>query len=85
MMIRYAIYQPADSAEMVRLLAEAFTLHDPPAVALGLQAEDFAPLLNCSFLMRPPRPPRSSPVLPTQAKWPVHSLPRTQPRACLKA
>jgi ribosomal protein S18 acetylase RimI-like enzyme len=44
--IRYSICRPADVAEMIRVLATSFAGHDPPAVALGLTAEDFEPYLS---------------------------------------
>jgi ribosomal protein S18 acetylase RimI-like enzyme len=39
--IQYGICQSADIEEMVGLLAETFSLHDPPAVAVGLTAREF--------------------------------------------
>lgn len=39
--IEYAIFAALDEGDMARLLASVFTRHDPPAVALGLQARDF--------------------------------------------
>jgi len=39
--IGYAVCQPVDTSEVGRLLAESFTQHDPPAIAVGLTAEEF--------------------------------------------
>ena len=39
--IEYAVCGPGDTLEMGRLLAESFTRHDPPAVAVGLTREEF--------------------------------------------
>lgn len=37
----YSILTDADVAEMTQLLAEVFSQHDPPAVAVGLTSEEF--------------------------------------------
>jgi len=39
--IHYSVCEPEDVDEMGRLLAETFTRHDPPAVALGLTRVEF--------------------------------------------
>lgn len=39
--IRYAVCEPDDADEMGRLLADTFTRHDPPAVAVGATAVEF--------------------------------------------
>lgn len=39
--IEYTVCRPEDTDEMGGLLAESFTRHDPPAVAVGLTAEEF--------------------------------------------
>lgn len=39
--IEYALCRPSDTGEVGRLLAESFTTHDPPAVAVGLTAPEF--------------------------------------------
>jgi ribosomal protein S18 acetylase RimI-like enzyme len=39
--IRYAVCELDDVDEMVLLLAEAFSRHDPPAVAVGITASEF--------------------------------------------
>jgi ribosomal protein S18 acetylase RimI-like enzyme len=40
-MVRYTVYQAADHEEMAGLLAEVFTSHDPPAIAVGLTGGEF--------------------------------------------
>ncbi|MFV1999590.1 MAG: GNAT family N-acetyltransferase [Acidimicrobiia bacterium] len=44
--IRYTVCQPDDAPELRRLLAEAFTRHDPPAVAVGLTSDEFEAFLT---------------------------------------
>ena len=44
--IEYAACGPGDTAEVGRLLAESFTLHDPPAVAVGLTSDEFEAFVN---------------------------------------
>ncbi|MGO9125432.1 MAG: GNAT family N-acetyltransferase [Terriglobales bacterium] len=39
--IEYGVYVASEADAMVRLLGEAFSRHDPPAVAVGLTASDF--------------------------------------------
>lgn len=39
--IAYQVCQPEDTHEVGRLLAESFTQHDPPAMAVGLTADEF--------------------------------------------
>ena len=39
--IEYAVCEPGDTPEVGRLLAESFTRHDPPAVAVGLTRGEF--------------------------------------------
>jgi len=39
--IEYAVCQAGDTSEVGRLLAESFTQHDPPAMAVGLSAAEF--------------------------------------------
>lgn len=39
--VEYAVCEPRDTAEVGQLLAESFTRHDPPAVAVGLSSEEF--------------------------------------------
>jgi len=39
--IEYSVCGPEDTPDMVRLLAESFTQHDPPAVAVGLTSDEF--------------------------------------------
>jgi ribosomal protein S18 acetylase RimI-like enzyme len=39
--IEYRVCQPDDTPEIGRLLAESFTRHDPPAVAVGLMPDEF--------------------------------------------
>ena len=39
--IRYAVCEPDDADEMVRLLAAAFTRYDPPALAVGITSDEF--------------------------------------------
>ena len=39
--IEYAVCEPGDTHEVGRLLAESFTRHDPPAVAVGLTRDEF--------------------------------------------
>ena len=39
--IKYGIFEEADGREMARLLGETFARRDPPAVAVGLTAEEF--------------------------------------------
>lgn len=43
--IRYSVCRPAEVDELVALLARTFSRHDPPAIALGLTAEDFTTYL----------------------------------------
>jgi ribosomal protein S18 acetylase RimI-like enzyme len=45
-MVRFAVCGPDDVDELVRLLAEVFTERDPPAVALGLELDEFAALVE---------------------------------------
>jgi len=40
--IEYGVYVASDADEMVRLLGGVFSRHDPPAVAVGLTASEFA-------------------------------------------
>jgi ribosomal protein S18 acetylase RimI-like enzyme len=44
--IRYSICRPDEVAVMVRVLAETFARHDPPAVALGLTPAEFETFLT---------------------------------------
>ncbi len=44
--ITYAICAPKDTEEMGQLLAEAFSRHDPPAVALGITAGELKELFK---------------------------------------
>lgn len=46
--IRYAVCGPDDADEMGRLLAEAFTRHDPPAVAVGITSAEFEEFVKLS-------------------------------------
>ncbi len=39
--IEYSVCRPQDTPDMARLLAESFTQHDPPAVAVGLTPNEF--------------------------------------------
>lgn len=39
--IEYRVCQPDDTPEIGRLLAESFTQHDPPAIAVGLTPDEF--------------------------------------------
>jgi ribosomal protein S18 acetylase RimI-like enzyme len=39
--IRYAVCDPADVPELIRLLAQTFTESDPPAIAVGLTPAEF--------------------------------------------
>ena len=39
--IEYSVCRPEDTFDMARLLAESFTQHDPPAVAVGLTSNEF--------------------------------------------
>lgn len=39
--IEYGIYSPGDAEAMVRLLGDAFSRRDPPALAVGLTAAEF--------------------------------------------
>jgi len=39
--IEYSVCGPEDTPDMGRLLAESFTQHDPPAVAVGLTPDEF--------------------------------------------
>ncbi len=39
--IEYSVCGPEDTPDMSRLLAESFTQHDPPAVAVGLTPNEF--------------------------------------------
>ncbi len=39
--IEYRAYLPSDADAMAKLLAEAFSRHDPPALAVGLTAAEF--------------------------------------------
>jgi ribosomal protein S18 acetylase RimI-like enzyme len=39
--IEYSVCRPEDTLDMARLLAESFTQHDPPAVAVGLTPNEF--------------------------------------------
>ena len=39
--IEYAVCEPGDAAEAGRLLAESFTRHDPPAIAVGMTRDEF--------------------------------------------
>ena len=39
--IEYSVCAPEDTRAMSRLLAESFTQHDPPAVAVGLTPDEF--------------------------------------------
>jgi len=39
--IEYSVCGPEDTPDMSRLLAESFTQHDPPAVAVGLTPDEF--------------------------------------------
>jgi ribosomal protein S18 acetylase RimI-like enzyme len=39
--IEYGVYVPSDADAMAKLLANAFSRHDPPAVAVGLTASEF--------------------------------------------
>jgi ribosomal protein S18 acetylase RimI-like enzyme len=41
MPIKYGVYAASDADAMARLLAEAFSHRDPPAVAVGLTASEF--------------------------------------------
>jgi ribosomal protein S18 acetylase RimI-like enzyme len=45
--IRYSVCQPEDTPEMGRLLAESFTRHDPPAIAVGLTPDEFEAFVRC--------------------------------------
>jgi ribosomal protein S18 acetylase RimI-like enzyme len=40
-MVLYSDYRPEDSEQITELLAETFTRHDPPAIALGLTPAEF--------------------------------------------
>ncbi len=40
--IEYGVYVASDADEMVQLLGGVFSRHDPPAVAVGLTASEFA-------------------------------------------
>ena len=42
MSVTYHLYTAADADEMCRCLGEAFAHRDPPAVAVGLTALEFA-------------------------------------------
>lgn len=44
--IRYGVFELSDHEEMTCLLAEAFSQYDPPAVAMGVTAEEFAPMVR---------------------------------------
>ena len=44
--IRYSVARSADLPEMTRLLGETFARHDPPAVAVGLTAQEFERLVE---------------------------------------
>lgn len=39
--IEYSVCEPEDTPEMSRLLAQSFTQHDPPPVAVGLTPDEF--------------------------------------------
>jgi GNAT superfamily N-acetyltransferase len=39
--IQYGVFELSDQEEMVSLLAESFSGYDPPAVAMGVTAEEF--------------------------------------------
>lgn len=39
--IQYGVFELSDQDEMASLLAEAFSCDDPPAVAMGISAEEF--------------------------------------------
>lgn len=44
--IVYGLLEAADEPEMIQVLADAFSRHDPPAVALGLSASDIAQIVK---------------------------------------
>lgn len=44
--IQYGIFELSDQDEMTSLLAEAFSGYDPPALAMGVTAEEFEPLVR---------------------------------------
>lgn len=44
--ITYGLLDVTDEREMIQVLAEAFSRHDPPAVALGLSASDIAHIVK---------------------------------------
>jgi GNAT superfamily N-acetyltransferase len=46
MAIEFGIYAASDAAAMTRLLAETFSRHDPPAVAVGLTVPEFVALVR---------------------------------------
>jgi len=48
--IQYGICESSDIIEMANLLAEAFSLFDPPAVAVGISAPEF---VTCVHLFAP--------------------------------
>jgi hypothetical protein len=39
--VQYSVFELSDLDEMARLLAEAFSRYDPPAVAMGLSLDEF--------------------------------------------
>jgi ribosomal protein S18 acetylase RimI-like enzyme len=43
--IEYGLYRASDAEEMTKLLADAFTRHDPLAWAVGVEPTDFASLV----------------------------------------
>jgi len=45
-MVRFDICRPADVSELIALLADAFSTDDPPAVAAGITAAEFAALVE---------------------------------------
>ncbi len=50
--IEYRVCLPDDTTEVGRLLAESFTSHDPPAVAVGLTPMSLKRSSDCGFLGR---------------------------------
>jgi GNAT superfamily N-acetyltransferase len=46
MSIEYGVYVASEAAAMTRLLAETFSRHDPPAVAVGLTVPEFEALVR---------------------------------------
>lgn len=44
--VEYTVCTPADTDEMVDLLAESFARHDPPAVAVGLTPAEFGAFVD---------------------------------------